>query len=80
MLVHGEKAKMEVLAKTIQNDMQLPVFHPPNGVTIRVGITPYLPVNISLELTEEMRQKAVKVFELKFDICFILRYFFICFI
>ena len=49
MLVHGEKEKMEYLSAEIVNEFAVPCYFPPNGVSISVPTTSWVPAELSFD-------------------------------
>jgi hypothetical protein len=61
LLVHGEKGKMEILKEVIEREFRLPVFHPPNGLSVHIPLLNYLPLSLSHGLTEKLDGERSKV-------------------
>lgn len=47
MLVHGEKPKMAVLGKKIQDDLEIPCYYPANNETLSIPTRQYVRVDAS---------------------------------
>lgn len=53
-LVHGEKAKMEVLKRKVIADLGIPCYNPPNGATVTIETQPPIEVNLSVNLIKQI--------------------------
>ena len=53
MLVHGEKPKMEFLARRMQASLQVPCYMPANGEALQIAAASILPVRVSEACMEE---------------------------
>ena len=61
MLVHGEKPKMEFLARRIQASLQVPCYMPANGEALQIAAASILPVRVSEACMEEAMAAAGRI-------------------
>ena len=62
MLVHGEKAKMELLKGKIEHELKVPCFMPPNGVVVNIPMENQVHVSVPMgDIIQSEYKKRLKL-------------------